>query len=203
MGLPRGDLVQWMTHYPGKVDRFMTELMGNQRRLYQYIHVLLPRQQDAEYAMQNTLLVLWRKFDQFDPATSFYAWASRVAYLEVQNYRRRNSRLVTILDEAVFERIAAEVDAQSELLEARRAAMLRLADRLGPIDRELLYMRYGPGGTVKEIARRLGRPANSVCKLLGRIRQALWDCINEEMAAGERRPGRNDLARGVSHERSS
>jgi RNA polymerase sigma-70 factor, ECF subfamily len=181
-------------HLPGKVDQFMTELMRHQRRLYQYIHALLPRQQDAEDAMQDALVVLWKKFDQFDPATSFYAWASRVAYLEVQNYRRRNSRLVTILDEAVFQQIAVAVERQSDLLEARREAMQRCAERLKATDRELLNLRYTPGATVKDIARRLGRPANSVCKSLGRIRQTLWDCINEEMAAG----GREDEIGSVS-----
>lgn len=170
---------------PNKVDRFMTALMANQRRLYQYIHVLLPRQQDAEDAMQNTLLVLWRKFDTFDPATSFYAWASRVAYLEVQNLRRGGNRMLTILDEEVFEQISADVESRQDLLEVRREAMERCADKLNLLDRELLNLRYAPGGTVKEIARRLGRPANSVSKSLGRIRQALWDCINQEIAAAE------------------
>lgn len=174
---------------PGKVDRFMTELMRHQRRLYQYIHALLPRQQDAEDAMQDVLIVLWKKFDQFDPATSFYAWASRVAYLEVRNYRRRNGRLVTILDEAVFEQIAADAERQFEVLETRRDAMKRCADRLNPSDRTLIDLRYAPGATVKGIAQQLGRPANSVCKSLGRIRQALWDCINAEMAAEEKRAG--------------
>ena len=172
---------------PDKVERFMAELMVHQRRLYQYIHSLLPRQQDAEDVMQNCLVVLWKKFDQFDPATSFYAWAARVAFLEVCDYRRRNRRMVTIFDEAVFEQIAADIERESELLEARRDAMQRLADRLNSTDRELLVLRYAPGTTVKAIAERLGRPANSVSKSLGRIRQALWDCINQEMAAGENR----------------
>ena len=168
----------------------MTALMADQRRLYQYIHVLMPRQQDAEDAMQNTLLVLWKKFDQFDPDTSFYAWASRVAYLEVQNLRRRNSRLATILDVGVFELISADVAARHDLLEARREAMLRCADKLNLVDRELLDLRYAPGATVKDVSRRLGRPANSVSKSLGRIRRTLWDCINQELAASQReRPG--------------
>lgn len=170
---------------PNKVDRFMTVLMANQRRLYQYVHVLLPRQQDAEDVMQNTLLVLWEKFDQFDAATSFYAWASRVAYLEVRNYRRRNNRLVTVLDEGVFEQISTEVAARQDLFEARREAMDRCAERLNLLDRELINLRYVPGATVKDIARRLGRPANSVSKSLGRIRQTLWDCINQEIAAAQ------------------
>jgi RNA polymerase sigma-70 factor, ECF subfamily len=177
---------------PNTVDRFMAELMAHQRRLYQYIYALLPRHQDAEDAMQNTLAVLWQKFDQFDPATSFYAWASRVAYLEVQNYRRRNNRMVTILDEGVFQQIVAEVDSQFDLLEARREAMLRCAEKLNLLDRQLIKLRYAPGATVKDVARRLGRPANSVCKSLGRIRQALWDCINREVAAGREGGHRED-----------
>jgi len=163
----------------------MTALMAHQRRLYQYIHLLLPRQQDAEDAMQNTLLVLWKKFDQFEQGTSFYAWASRTAYLEVLNFRRRNKRLVNVLDDGVFEQISADVAAREDLLEARRDAMLDCADKLPPLDRELLNLRYAPGATVKDVALRLGRPANSVSKSLGRIRQSLWDCINETLADEE------------------
>jgi RNA polymerase sigma-70 factor, ECF subfamily len=172
---------------PNKVERFMAELMLHQRRLYQYVYALLPRQQDVEDVMQNSLVVLWKKFDQFKPATSFYAWAARIAYLEVCNYRRQNRRLVTIFDEAVFEQIAAEIERESDLLDARRDAMQRCADRLSLSDRELLGLRYAPGATVKDIAQRLGRPANSVSKSLGRIRQTLWDCINQEIAASEDR----------------
>jgi RNA polymerase sigma-70 factor, ECF subfamily len=167
---------------PGKVDQFMTELMRHQRRLFQHIHLLLPRQQDAEDVMQNTLVVLWKKFDQFDPATSFYHWACQVAYFEAKNYRRRNGRLVTILDDATFEQIATAVDDHVDILESRREAMQRCVDKLRSFDRELIGLRYLPGATVKHIAEQLGRPANSVCKSLARIRQALWTCINDDIA---------------------
>ena len=177
---------------PSKVDQFMTELMRHQRRLFQYIHLLLPRQQDAEDVMQNTLVVLWKKFDQFDSATSFYHWACQVAYFEAKNYRRRNDRLVTILDDATFEQIAASVSEHDNVLENRREAMQRCVDKLPDSDRELIGLRYLPGAAVKEIAERLGRPANSVCKSLGRIRQSLWDCINEDLARADR--GRLDNA---------
>ena len=66
-------------------------------------------------------------------------------------------------------------------------------------DRELLDLRYAPGAAVKDIALQLGRPANSVCKSLGRIRRALWNCINEELVArgGE---GMIDVNRRLSKE---
>jgi RNA polymerase sigma-70 factor (ECF subfamily) len=143
---------------------------------------LLPRQQDTEDVMQNTLVVLWKKFDDFDPATSFYSWACRVAYFEAKNYRRQNGRLVTILDEGVFEQIVVDADDRYEVLESRRKMINGCVEKLHSRDRELIGLRYLPGATVKDIAQRLGRPANSVCKSLARIRQALWDCINDELA---------------------
>lgn len=156
---------------PGRVNEFMAKLAAHQRRLYQYVFALLPRHHDADDVMQNTLLVLWEKFDQFDPATNFYAWASRIAYFQVLNYRRRNRRMVTVLDEAVFEQIAARIESHSDVLQARQEAMTRCAEKLGPADRLLLNLRDTPGATLTDIARQLGRPANSVCKSLGRIRR--------------------------------
>ena len=111
-------------------------------------------------------------------------WASRIAYLQAQNYRRQNKRLVTILDQAAFEQIAARIESHSDALLARQEAMTRCAERLGAADRLLLNLRYRPGATIKDVARQLGRSANSVCKSLGRIRRALWDCLRAETAAG-------------------
>ena len=189
-GPPNVGVCRMDDRLPSKMDRFMTELMRHQRRLYQYIHALLPRQQDAEDAMQDVLVVLWKKFDQFDPNTSFYAWASRVAYLEVLNYRRRNSRLVTILDEEVFRsdcRRGGPAIGFPGGPARGDAALRRTAQRDRP---RVAQFALRSRRVVKDIALRLGRPANSVCKSLGRIRQVLWDCINEEMAAEGSEKGR-------------
>jgi RNA polymerase sigma-70 factor (ECF subfamily) len=175
-----------------KVNEFMAKLAAHQRRLYQYIFALLPRHHDADDVMQNTLVVLWEKFGEFDPATSFYAWARRIAYLQAQNYRRQSTRMAAVLDETAFEQIAARIESYSDVLQARQDAMTRCAEKLGAADRLLLNLRYRPGATVKDIARQLGRPANSVCKSLGRIRRALWDCISAEMAAGESKRAEED-----------
>ena len=136
--------------------------------------------------MQNTLTVMWEKFEQFDSATNFYAWAKRIAYLQAQNYRRRNNRLVTILDESVFEEIAARIESNWDVLQGRRRdAMARCANKLGPADRLLLRLRCEPGATIEKVALQLGRTAVSVRNSLSRIRRALWECITAEMVAGE------------------
>jgi RNA polymerase sigma-70 factor (ECF subfamily) len=45
--------------------------------------------QDAEEVFQNTSVVLWNKFGEFQPGSNFFAWASQVAYYEVLNYMRQ------------------------------------------------------------------------------------------------------------------
>ncbi len=182
----------------GDRDHFISQLVAYQRQLYQYISTLLPRYHDANDVMQNTLMVMWEKFEQFDPATNFHAWAKRIAYLQAQNYRRRNNRLATVLDESVFEEIAARIESNRDVRQdSRLDAMARCAERLGPADRLLVRLRYEPGATIQEVARQLGRPAVSVRNSLARIRRALWECIRAETVAAEgnretREPGKKD-----------
>jgi RNA polymerase sigma-70 factor (ECF subfamily) len=170
-------------------DEFLAQLAPHQRRLYQYIFTLLPRQHDVDDVMQDTLMVLWQKFGHFQPGTSFFAWTKRIAYLQARNFRRRSDRSLTILDEAAFEEIATQLEDYSEASVVRQEALVRCADKLGPADRLLLNLRYVPGATVKGIAEQLGRPANSVRTSLSRIRKTLWECVRAETAAADKQAG--------------
>jgi RNA polymerase sigma-70 factor (ECF subfamily) len=168
--------------HPASVDRFMQLLVAHQSRLYQYVRMLMPRVQDAEDVLQQTFIVMWRKYDPAQPESSFYAWATRIAYLEVLKSRERNAREATILDSGVLERIVAEEEAEPEYLAELKSLLEACLDRLPPDDRELIERRYQPGMLVGALAAELGRPVNSVSKSLGRIRRALWKCVNEAEA---------------------
>jgi RNA polymerase sigma-70 factor, ECF subfamily len=165
------------------MNEFMTLLVGNQRQLFQYIHALLPREQDAEDALQETSLVLWRKFDQFEPGTSFFAWASRVAYFEVLTLRKRHSTGLQTLDDQALSLVAEEASLKASVIDARHAALVDCLNKLRPVDRDLIEHRYAPGARRSDLARETGRPVNSISKSLGRIRQALWDCVTKSLAA--------------------
>ena len=56
------------------VEEFMTLLTANHRRIFQHILAMCPSLQDAEDVLQETNLVLWRKFSQYQRGTSFLAW---------------------------------------------------------------------------------------------------------------------------------
>ena len=75
----------------------MSLVPQGQGRLYQYIRTLPPRDQVVDDVIQETLLVLWRKFDAFEEGTNFDAWAAKIAYYEVLKERGRKGMLIARL----------------------------------------------------------------------------------------------------------
>ncbi|MGI9241870.1 MAG: sigma factor, partial [Verrucomicrobiales bacterium] len=43
--------------------------------LRRFIRSLLPTATDTDEVLQQTAIVIWRKFDQYDPETNFMKWA--------------------------------------------------------------------------------------------------------------------------------
>ena len=52
---------------PTAVEEFMRLFGAHRRRLYQFILSLVPNVQDAEDVLQETNIILWRKFGGYQP----------------------------------------------------------------------------------------------------------------------------------------
>jgi RNA polymerase sigma-70 factor (ECF subfamily) len=167
---------------PGPGSEFVQEFTRHQRRLYLYILAQVGRPTDAEDILQQTNLVIWRKADQFVPGTSFFAWSSRIATFEVLKHRERRGREKLRFSPEIIEVIAEEAADESEQWEERRKALSICLRKLRPRDRELIERRYAPGENGKSVAEDLGRPVNAVYQSLGRIRRALLECVNRQLA---------------------
>ena len=163
-------------------DEFLQLFTMNQRRLYLHILSQVPQTADAEEILQNTNIVLWKKFEQFRSGTSFLAWACQVAHFEVLKYRDRQRRDKLMFSDEFIRTVAKEAIENAELLESRRRALAYCLSKLRAKDRELIQKRYAPGVGGKGIAELLGRPVNSVYQSLGRIRRTLIECINRRLA---------------------
>ncbi len=157
--------------------QFVSLFLANQRRIYRYILTLCPHVADAEDVLQTTAEVLWAKFEQFEPGTDFLAWANRVAHLKVLEHRRAQRGSEVVLDDDVLERLADFSRSQTDVLNDQQDALFECLDLLRPADRQLIELSYSPDTVLKDVAQRLGRPANSVYKSLGRIRRWLMECV--------------------------
>jgi len=143
-----------------------------------FVYTLLPHWSDADDVVQRTRIVLWQKFSQFRPGTSFKAWALQVARFEVSNFRRtqRSDRLC--FEDQVIESLAEVRNSMVEELDRRRAVLATCMQKLRASDRQIIRHCYGPKATTaKEAAERLQRPVNTLYKALNRIRRTLMECV--------------------------
>jgi RNA polymerase sigma factor (sigma-70 family) len=132
---------------------------------------VLGHEQDAEDAFQATFLVLARKAGSIRKTESLGAWLYEVAYRIALKARARAAR------QRVRERQAADMPraehGREELSQELRAQLDEELHRLPERYRRLLLLCDLQGQTHQEAARRLGLPAGSLSRHLGRARALL------------------------------
>jgi RNA polymerase sigma-70 factor, ECF subfamily len=165
------------------MERCMELFALHQRRLLLYIRALVPSPADADEVLQEINIVIWKKFDQFREDGDFLTWAYRIAYYEVCEHRRRKARAPAGFSPEVLEQLAETARTEDEVLERRRTALSRCAQKLPPGDQALLEDCYGAGTRVEAVADRKGRAPTSVYRSLRRIRQWLTECVERTLAA--------------------
>jgi RNA polymerase sigma-70 factor (ECF subfamily) len=173
----------------GQTEDFVRLFTLYQRRIYWYIFALLHDSNDAEEVFQETALLLWQKFGEFQPGTSFVAWACRVAYNKTLRFRDNHRREIPCFSNVFLEEVAPDLLAVIDA-EASDAMLDRLSDclqRLNERDRDLIQRRYKPGATTKRVAAEVGRSTDAVYKALARIHQALFDCMTAKFPVGRER----------------
>ena len=90
----------------GPSEGFIREMTGCQGRLYAYILTLLPDLDAANDILQETNLIIWRKWREYSEGTSFHAWVCRIAYYAVLAYRRDSVRDRHLFEEELIGEIA-------------------------------------------------------------------------------------------------
>lgn len=161
---------------------FVELLMRHQQRLYGFIYTLVPNPADAEDLLQQTSLVLWQKFGEFDPQKSFPAWACGIAHLLVLKHFREKRRSRVVFSDELISRLAETCDNCEEADLADSVALAACIEKLSINDRRLIGACYGEKHDIKAAAAALDRPAASVYVSLVRVRRLLMDCIRRSSA---------------------
>lgn len=177
----RDDIVR-----PDRHAEFLRLYTKYQHRILSYIFILVPNRTDAEDLLQDTAVLLWEKFDQFESGTDFVAWACRVAFLKVSNHRKRFTRSKLLFSDDLLAAVADRALEMAPQLDDRREALQECVKRLEDRDRRMVTARYEPGGGAKQAADASGRTIQATYKALYRIRKALFDCVTLRVA--ERSP---------------
>lgn len=167
--------------------KFVTLLREHQNQVFAYLFSLVRGMEDTEDLFQQASLVLWKKFDEFEPGSNFFAWACQIARFEVTNFLRRKQQESRAFSDEAMERLA-DMQANVAVEEsARQEALDHCLEQLPEKQNQLLRDCYDGRRTVREIAASLGRTTHSVYSSLRHIRQQLHDCILRFLAREDTR----------------
>ena len=166
---------------PQSQEEFVALYVEHQVAIRSFVRTLLPDPVDAEDVMQTASLTMWRRFEQFQPGTSFRNWAFQVAKFVAMRQIARKARDRHRFSEATVNLLAQHVEQHDERLVLQRQALQHCIERLEGEDRHVLAVCYSSGTTLKELAEQLGRTPNAIYKQLGRIRAALVQCVQRRL----------------------
>jgi RNA polymerase sigma-70 factor (ECF subfamily) len=189
-------LGEWLPHRPalfestsGMSDETrdplaFSELLSEGRsRIFGYLLALVQNLADAEDLYQQTALLLWEKFEQYQPGTDFGSWATTVAHYTALNFLRRQSRRRVLFSEAAMLRLAAiQGEFKSSESTARSEALGHCVAALPTAERRLVQLRYAGDRSIQQIAEDENRTIGAVYTALSRIRKSLLACIERRLA---------------------
>ncbi|QDT64697.1 sigma-70 family RNA polymerase sigma factor [Calycomorphotria hydatis] len=167
---------------------FTKEFTSAYWKIYFYVTKLIPNRHDADDVMQDVAVVLWAKFDHFEPGTSFVKWAQSIAFRESRTFARKKEKRVGYgLDDQVLKQLAQVQSGVSELLELRQLYLDQCIDRLRESDRSFLFACEGRHGSVAKMAKEMKLPAAKLYERLRTLRRKLARCIQKALAEGDLR----------------
>ena len=116
---PRKDSIPHDTY-----EQFIRLFVAQEGRLRAFLRTLVPSLGELDEVMQETSLVAWQKFSQFEPGTDFLAWVATIARFEALRWRRDRAADRLVFSEQLCELLA------DEALALKQAIVFRfLADR--------------------------------------------------------------------------
>lgn len=84
-------------------ERFLKLFVPNQNRIYAFILSLVANRSDADDIMQETTVVMWRKFHKFTLGSNFASWGVRIAHYTILDFRKRNRNAPLQFNDRIFE----------------------------------------------------------------------------------------------------
>ena len=169
-------------HLDENYSRFMKLYTSSVPMLRSFLRKLLPSWQDVDEVMQNTSLVLWKKFEQFEQGTEFIKWACVIARFETLRYKRTKARDRHYFGDELLNLLADENIDNHDRLQSEKIALQKCLNKLDAKQKKLTLCAYSGENSIKEVAETYNRTATALYKALQRIRTNLFNCIKKEMA---------------------
>ncbi len=163
----------------GDIEAFEALARRYQDRLFSYALRMLGSREDAEDAVQEILLRLYRSMGRFDPRQRFVGWAFGVAAHVCRDALRRKGRRREEPVGEFHEASGRPGPADDAEADERQALVLDAVMGLPPKYREVVVLHYLEGMGYEEVAATLGIRAEAARQRALRAREMLRGSLEE------------------------
>lgn len=165
-----------------KCEEFLKLFKANEERIYRLILALVPNYTVAEEIMQDAMLVMWRKFDQFEIGTSFAAWGMQISrFIVYKFYREKNKSIVVNFNSDAMNNILKNQYIFEEDDNLYLESLQDCFDKLHSNHKELISLRYENNMKITDIALKIGKTFQATYKIMSRIHHVLYHCIERNV----------------------
>ena len=164
-----------------KNENFIQLLTESQNRLYGYIYTMIGDHSRSKDVLQETNLVLWRKYGELEEIDNFKAWSFTVCKFQVMAYLRDKKRDRLLLDPELAEMISETAEKENSLMSQAQPQLRKCIAELPEQNRSMIEMKYFKKMMMQDIAEKLKRSLTAVKVSIHRTRKVLQDCIRSKM----------------------
>jgi len=158
--------------------------------VYQVVFAALRHPQEAEDAVQETFIRVWKHASELSRVVNIRAWLARIAWRIASDWRRKHLKPVVISGDDLSELPAAGASAEEDMIRAQQIALLERMIGMLPDDlREVVELSTVDELTSVEIGHALGIPESSVRGRLVRARQLLREKVQALLARKQENRG--------------
>ena len=162
---------------PADQKEFLRIFLANEREILHYVMAIVPHLSEAQEIVQQTALVLWEKFDDYDRTRPFAPWACRFARNVARQWIDRQQKWKRLLDNGLAEELTERREQLQPEFDHRLSHLNTCLRKLPERQRALVEGYYLRQLDAESLATQARRSIDAVYKSLQRIRQQLRDCI--------------------------
>ena len=173
-----------------KRDCVLRAALERRVELLAYARSLLGNYAEADDAVQEAMLVVVKKFDQFQEGTSMLSWCRAIVRLEVlrikQQHRQERSLAERLLDDAIDAAFEEFQTAQRrDNAQLWHEALERCLERVPKRGRSVLQARFVDELSYQQIGQRVGMTLEAVRKALFRLKKQVRSCVETSLGGAQ------------------
>jgi len=166
---------------PRDKNLFSALVREHAQMLLTYIRTMIDDPGTVDDIFQETMIVAWRRFEDYDPSRPLARWLRGIARKLILAHYRRSDRGPVYCDESVLQAIdqrMAAIDCRTgdtwgDKVAALEACLARLSESL----RRSVDLFYRDNWKTEEIAAQMRTSREAIKKRLQRARDLLADCL--------------------------